>query len=699
MIQLGPISSAYVLSIPGIADSIGLTEREIRGKAERYNWKPTGERVQGGGYKYNIDEIRFYKSDEKSESARQKIKNRIRVGADKIREEAETAAITARLDKIKEQARLEGPVETELPLSQDDREDLWRQMSRKTNKQQEKAIKKGQAVTRFLNLRAEGVMEHDAVNTIAQELGTHPNSVRNWIRKAKTVHPSDRAAVLVNQCQGLKAEAEFTPEAWDAFKKDFLRRRRPSITSCYRRLQNAAATNGWIIPIKKTVENWIKRKIDPMVIKYRREGIEAVERCYPAMKRDKDMFDVLQAVNGDGFALGIYADFGNGVIVKPIVWSWQDIRSSKVLVWRMDISENRELVRLATLDLITEWGIPELLYLDNTRAATSKQISGGLQNRYRFKVKDDDPLGIMPLLGINLKYTLPGHGQSKPVERIHGIGGYLDFDRLPVFEGRGTKSRPVPIAEVEALFREFVNEINARPDRRGDSVQGKSFDQAFNELYPEAIITKATEKQRKYCMCVAEVVTVSSTDASITLKAGKSDVGSNRYWDDALTRYMGQKVTVRFDPANMHGGVYVETIKGEEICFAVPTSTGGFKDADAAREHARNKGHFKKHVKLAAEAEGRMNADTARQYMVSTPEPEKPQPKVTRIAANVPSKARTASQDQEEFTTVVPLNNAGKSALELFAKAKKTEISGTNLNVQELWERGAAEMYGNKKVL
>ena len=701
-----PPPTEYIYSIREIAGFLELAERVVRKKATDYNWQATGERIQGGGDKYNIDTIRFYKLAEKDTAARQQIRNKINATETYAREAAERAAIAAKLAKIKEQQRrdeekmrLAGIESAEEPPSQEDREDFWKYMSKKGNTQQQKAIQRAEGVTGVLDLRNGGTPERDAIETISKKLGVHDNSVRNWIRKTRTVHHSDRAAVLVTQCKTGRPDGEFTPEAWEAFKKDFLRRRRPSISSCYRRLQAAAAVNGWTLPTKKTVENWIKGKINPMVVKYRREGMDAVEKCYPAMKRDKEMFDVLQAINGDGFALGIWADFGNGTIAKPIVWSWQDIRSSKVLVWRMDVSENRELVRLATLDLITEYGIPELLYLDNTRAATSKQISGGLPNRYRFKVKDDDPLGIMPLLGINLRYTLPGHGQSKPVERVHGIGGYLDFDSLPIFEGRGTKSRPVPIAEVEALFKDFVNEINARPDRRGDAVQGKSFDQVFNELYPEAVITKATEKQRKYCLCVAEVVTVSNTDASITLKAGKSDIGSNRYWDDALISHMGQKVTVRFDPANMHSGVYVETIDGKEICLAEPTSKGGFKDADAAREHARNKGHFKKHVRLASEAEGRMNADTARQYMVSPPEPEKPvAAKVTRIAAAVPSKGKAApiaAVDQEEIAEVAPM----KSGFELFVQAKKTEVAGSGLNAAELWERGAAKIVLNKKAL
>lgn len=630
MSQSSLMPPILVFTIPEIADLLGLKERETRDKAKRHNWQPTGERVQGGGDKYNINEIIFYKSPKKHEAAKNKVKANI-----KAKDTAERS--TAVHKKLKALEPQEREFIAALELTLDDREELWRPFANKKPKQRDKALIRVQAVNAYWTRRHEfGMSEQDAVEETAKEFGVHSQSVRGWVKKAAGVNQADRAAVLVNQVQGNRNTAEFTPEAWTAFKKDFLRRKRPSISSCYRRLESAASQNGWIIPIKKTVENWIKRNIDPMVVKYRREGMEAVERCYPAMKRNKEMFDVLEAVNGDGFQLGIWADFGNGVVIKPVVWSWQDIRSSKVLSWRMDVSENRELLRLATLDLITAWGIPKYFYLDNTRAAASKQISGGLPNRYRFKVKDDDPLGIILLIGATLKYTLPAHGQSKPIERIHGIGGYLDFDSLPTFEGRGTKARPIPIDELEEIFRSFVNEINARQDRRGDAVRGKSFDQVFNELYPEAIITKATERQRKYCMCVAEVVTVSSTDASITLKAGKASFGENRYWHEALTSYMGQKVTVRFDPADMHGGVYVESINGTEICFATATITGGFKDADSAREVARARGHFKKTTRLAAEAEAKYTAAEARSNNPVIPEPEKPQSgKVLRMLTGV----------------------------------------------------------------
>ncbi|WP_245528436.1 transposase domain-containing protein [Gluconobacter morbifer] len=43
--------------------------------------------------------------------------------------------------------------------------------------------------------------------------------------------------------------------------------------------------------------------------------------------------------------------------------------------------------------------------------------TGGIPNRFRFKVKEDEPVGIMTQLGVEVHWTTPYSGQSKPIER------------------------------------------------------------------------------------------------------------------------------------------------------------------------------------------------------------------------------------------------------------------------------------------
>lgn len=82
--------------------------------------------------------------------------------------------------------------------------------------------------------------------------------------------------------------------------------------------------------------------------------------------------------------------------------------------------ENTDSIRLSLMDVCSKYGLPREITIDNTRAAANKWMTGGVPNRH-FKVKEDDPLGIIPMMGIALHWSSvilgKGHGQAKPVER------------------------------------------------------------------------------------------------------------------------------------------------------------------------------------------------------------------------------------------------------------------------------------------
>jgi putative transposase len=85
--------------------------------------------------------------------------------------------------------------------------------------------------------------------------------------------------------------------------------------------------------------------------------------------------------------------------------------------------------------------------IDNTLAAANKTMSGGIKHRFRFKVRDDEPDGVFKLLGVDVHWATPGHGQAKPIERAFGVGGVGEYiDKAPEFagawSGSSTKDKP-----------------------------------------------------------------------------------------------------------------------------------------------------------------------------------------------------------------------------------------------------------------
>src|SRR3546814_11919637 len=73
--------------------------------------------------------------------------------------------------------------------------------------------------------------------------------------------------------------------------------------------------------------------------------------------------------------------------------------------------------RLVFADLFQNWGIPKGLLADNGRAFASKWLTGGAKTRFRFKVRDEDPTGLLVALGVTIHWAKPYRGQSKPIER------------------------------------------------------------------------------------------------------------------------------------------------------------------------------------------------------------------------------------------------------------------------------------------
>lgn len=77
-------------------------------------------------------------------------------------------------------------------------------------------------------------------------------------------------------------------------------------------------------------------------------------------------------------------------------------------------------------DLFRVYGIPDHAWLDNGRGFAAKCITGGTPNRFRFKVKPEEPSGILTALGIDIREAcraaMEAEGYSQAdVSRLAGI--------------------------------------------------------------------------------------------------------------------------------------------------------------------------------------------------------------------------------------------------------------------------------------
>jgi putative transposase len=527
---------------------------------------------------------------------------------------------------------------------------LWQRFERLPEKTKAVARARLAAVERTALLAA-GMPRRAAVALVAREQNVATSSLWNWLRAAQAVHRADRLPALAPRHTGRTAVKACHPSAWEFLKADYLRASSPAFDACYRRLCEAAAANGWSpVPSLKTLRRRLDREVPRALRLLQRKSTDAAARTFPHQTRDRSVFAAMQAVNADGHTLDVFARFEDGRIARPVLVAVQDLLSGMIVGHRLDVSEHWGAVRLAFADAVESFGIPEVAYLDNGRAFASKMVSGGQPTRYRFKVKLDEPEGLLTRLGVRVAWVTPYHGQSKPIERAFR-DLCEEIARHPLCEGAYTGNKPaakpenygaraIPIAEFEVLVARQIARHNLRCGRRTATAQGRSFAETFRASFEDkaTLVKRATPAQLRELLLAAEERTARAPDGSVHL-------GDNRYWHEALVEQIGRKVVLRFDPLSLFLPVAVYARDGRFLCEAECIERTGFNDMAAARAHAQRKRAYLRKLRELRELELTLSIDDLARALPAPEPPPPPAPGVVKLVANGAPRARDEGWD------------------------------------------------------
>lgn len=458
---------------------------------------------------------------------------------------------------------------------------------------------KAEAITRQDALQKVEVMHRSgcthvhAVETVAEEISVSPRTVYNWLALVEGIAAEDRLAYLAPQPPKRRAKkedrAKFNP-FMDWLQSAFLRLERPTFAQSYRDAVRIAQHKGWPFPIQKTAKRWMDADVPRTTQVYKRYGTSGLIRCFPAQIRDKSGMHAMQLVNADCHKFDVFVKWPDGKIRRPQMVAFQDIYSGKFLSWRVDYDPNKVMVMAAFGEMVDAWGIPKECLFDNGREFANKWMTGGAKTRFRFKIRDDDPIGVLPLLGIGLTWARPASGQSKPIERAFGAHAN-DIAKDVRFAGAYVGNRPeakpenygeraIPLHEFIEVLAERIEEHNARPGRRTDTAAGRSFDETFGESYATAPILRATEEQRNLWLMGQETGKLNQHHGSLRFL-------NNEYHCAWMSQEAGRKVVIRFDPEDLHGGVHIYSLEGAYLGFAECRQKVGFKSHEDARATAK----------------------------------------------------------------------------------------------------------------
>jgi len=450
------------LNLPDLAT----TARGINMMATRNNWKdqtntldqPLARRRHGsgGGFEYHVTLLPH--------------RAQIKLTADHRRREAKTAKPARRVTK-----------------ADIGRDQMWSWYDSLPENRKTLSENRLRILESVLDLERGGLLKNVAVNLIADDEKIGASTIWSWFDKCRGKARKDWLPYLAPRHAGRTKTVDCHPQAWEVLKADYLRLEQPPFQACFDRLEMIADDNGWTIPSPRTLERRLKSEIHPAVMTLCRKGEDALKSMYPPQERDRTQFHAMEAVNIDGHKWDVFVRWPDGTIARPMMVAIQDLYSNKCIGWRVDRSENGDVVRLALADVFRDYGIFDHIYMDNGRAFASKYISGGTSNRFRFKVKPEDPTGILTKLGIGITWTRPYSGQSKPIERMFRV--FCDnIAKHPSFAGAYTGNSPdakpenygnraIPLDEFLAVVDQGIKMHNAKKKRKTRVCRGvRSFD-------------------------------------------------------------------------------------------------------------------------------------------------------------------------------------------------------------------------------
>lgn len=494
---------------------------------------------------------------------------------------------------------------------------LWQAFGKETPKTIAEAERRYTIICAVQTRIDRGATRGRALNETSEESGVPTITLRRWYSRVDGVPRADWLPALAPSWEPGGKKADMAEEAWRFFLSYIEKASAHSpMAKAYRETAEAAVLNGWAWPSYETVMRRWHQTVDAGTKALLRSGAKAFDKTQPAMERSVAHLQAMRIVNLDGRMADLFVIWEDGTISRPIVIAIQDVHSRKMLGWRVSKTEDADTTKLVVLDVIDRYGLFDGLRTDNGRAFASHKVSGGAPHRFRGKKSEDEPPGILTLMGAQVGFALPESGRSKPIERAFRDVAY-DIDTCPEFRDAYCGHRPdakpedfaagaVPIALFREVYERELNAHNARPGRRTEMGKGKlSFDQVFAESYAQRPRRDITAAQRRFFLLDAVYLKPNPDTGALTSNGF-------RYWaaehQTTLLAHRHGKVAVLFDPRDRSAPVMVLNREGRMIIDSLPClKKGKFDSTEDARQHMRGKAQRKKAARANIKALALMN--------------------------------------------------------------------------------------------
>jgi putative transposase len=482
-----------------------------------------------------------------------------------VREEVEAAARARIAAK-----GLPLPIPQEMKFSPAEYSSIWEEYERSGVTHKRRAEAAHEALLTFRRKVDAGFSVGEAEKEAASQHGTSKPTLWRYRQATKGHPPMHWLPLLSPRYKGGRPPAEFTEAAYDYIRSGVFSTSKQPWAIVLKEAREQAKANGWVIPGDAAIRARLEKE-PKWLDTVGRTGPKALERSYPAIKRDYSRLALHELWESDGRKSDVFCIWPDGTVARPFIIVWREVRSRLVLGVKGFINPSMAAVLAAFgMALSRAETAPAFAKIDNGPEYAGKQVTGGQANRYRFKVVTGEPIGVMTAVGTKVEWSKPGRGQDKPVEAFWNfIVGRCD--KAKEFEGaycgKDTPSKPepyglkntIPIALYGAKLAAVIEYFNTEHRHIGSGMNGRTPFEVYSELAAKTKSKPVDPTHIRLCKMGLKQIKPNATDATYTLTI--PGYGLCRYWSETIAGLprdvLSRKHAVYYDLENPRSPVSV----------------------------------------------------------------------------------------------------------------------------------------------
>lgn len=385
-------------------------------------------------------------------------------------------------------------------------------------------------------------------------------------RKYKYFKAEDWAGLAEQRGGHNRGRNSIPKELGQAFCDLYLCDRELPVSDCWRFTKEWAMNNRPELladmPSERTFRRYAETIPEAVVKFFRYSQKECVDECLPYIIRLYDDIEANDVWVADNHTFDFITRTNDGTANHRLyITGILDAKTGVLVGWNFTNTPSSESTVLALRHAIMRCGIPKYFYVDNGREFLTHDIGGKGHRRRKSQENVTDPPTILEHLGVKMINAIPENGRAKPIERMFLTLKNTISRAVSTFTGGNIIERPESLRwqlkhgyvpydwQIKEKLDLLLDGYNASPYGGCEpQFRGMSRAEAWCKSIRRRTFKTCGESELNFLLLrSSRYQTVRENGVYVTVSGEKLWYNTR----DDNWKYVGRKVYVRYDPADL----------------------------------------------------------------------------------------------------------------------------------------------------